>query len=312
MSELDARSSQFSSPMERLLYLRSTAYLTDLRGDALSTMAQQTRETFVRAGTRIFSADTPQKHIYFLVEGQVDVHVDDLLVQRIEAPGGLGFLPLLGQAARRANFDAVSGCVMLELDADDMLELLEEDYFFLDSVIRALAGNIADAQAKLETAGLLQRTEPEMGEYPKAELDFVGRLKRLRVGPYAQSTMEALADLARRAQEVRYAAGDVIWREGELDQWGLHIVHGIVECRTESPARSFKMGANSSVGALQAQAQRPRAYTCVAETAVVGLRTESDSVNDIIEDHPDLGLMFLSFLSDMLFGLQIRLAKEGL
>ena len=44
MSELDLAVSNFASPMERLLYLRSTTYMSHLHGPALSTLAQRSRE----------------------------------------------------------------------------------------------------------------------------------------------------------------------------------------------------------------------------------------------------------------------------
>ncbi len=35
-------------------------------------------------------------------------------------------------------------------------------------------------------------------------------------------------------------------------------------------------------------------------------------LHSLLFDHPDMGLMFLSFMSDMLVGLQVRVAQEGL
>jgi len=309
MSDFDGLDARFASPMERLLYLRSAFYMSDLRGGALMSIANRSREVFVRAGTRLTSPEAPATDVYFLVEGEVSIWLDDEVVQRISPPGGVGFLAMLGEGARRSVSIADTPCQLLAVPISDVRELLEEDYFFLGSTISSLMGGIGEAQAKLESAGLISRTEPEMGEHPGGEMDFIQRLKRMRVGPYAACSLDALADLVTQAPEIRYAPGDVIWREGDPGDWGLNVAYGIVECSSESPPRTFRMGADSTVGVMQVQGQQPRAYTCIAETEVVAIKGEIELTNDIIEDHPDFGLTLLSFIADMMFDFTVRLAR---
>jgi CRP-like cAMP-binding protein len=310
MSELDAQVARFASPMERLLYLSSTSLMSDVHSSALATVAQRSKERLVRAGTTLFSPDQPATELFFVVEGEVSVCRGGVQIQKITPPGAVGFFPVFSKVARENIVTTTTGCVMLVLSTADILELFEEDFEYLMSSIRSMAGNIADAQAKLESLGELERSEPEMGEWREREMDFVQRLIRLREGPYAGCSLDALTSLARESCEIRYQPGDVIWNEGDEGGWGLHIASGVVRCHSDAPPRDFRMGSESVVGYLQANAQRPRAYTCVAETEIVALKADIEAAYDMIEDNLDLGMSFLSFMADMLMDLHVRIAGQ--
>lgn len=311
MTELDAPVARFASPMERLLYLRSTPFMSNMRGMALTTFAQRSRERFLRVGTSLFTPEQPATEVFFIVEGEVIVRRGEQVVQRIGPRGGVGFFPLLASGAPQNTAVVETACVALVLTAADVLEVLEEDFGFMENCIRGLAAEMADSQQHLESQGWLERSEPLLGELPTAGLNFVQRLSRLRMGPYAHCSLDALSDLARQAEEVRYAPGDVIWREGDAGKWGLHVVYGIVECTAEVVPRQFRMGAESVIGYLQVQAERPRAYTCVAETEVIALRGETEISYDIIEDNPDLGMVVIAFMIDRVLQLQAEIAQRG-
>ena len=175
--------------------------------------------------------------------------------------------------------------------------------------MRGLSGQLANTQRDLELRGILERSEPRPGPYPETALDTIQRLARLRTGPWANVNLEPLMELARLAEEVRFESGEVIWRKGEPASYGLNIVHGIVRCTSDDGRRVFRMGDDSVLGYLDANAGGPRPYDAVTETRVVALRLTSEQILDVLEDHQEVGVGFVRFLANIIVELNLKAAR---
>jgi CRP-like cAMP-binding protein len=303
---IDDSGRRFATPMERLIYLRSLPGVESMGRDGLMFLAQRSTEHFFPAGTEIFRPDRPVEGVHFVVEGLVRVWQEGRHLLDADAPGGIGFQPVLSRSAIGQRAVAVVDGVTLEIQRDHLFELMEDDFDFAASVIRQLAGRFVSAQRELELRGLLDRSEPEEVAYPEEGLDLVQRLSRIGRGPFADVNLEGLLHLGRRYPEVRVKAGTVFWEQGEPSTWGLHTVYGVVSC--ESDERCFRMGPDSVVGVLEAYSGQPRSYRAVAETEVVAPRAEMSAFFDVLEDNFDIAIGFLEFLSTILLKLSVRVA----
>ena len=303
---MDAR---YVGPVERLIYLRTLPTISLLPPGELAQMAHNTRERFFKKGSRLIEEGREAGHVFFIVEGVVSTRREGRIMQLIEPPFAVGFLPVLSHDPNGIEARAETDVVALELSADDLFDAMEDNFSLVEQGIRQMSKQLAEQQQRLESRGLLERTEPIPGPAVDHPLDLVQRLVLLRrSGPFKDTSLDPLSELARRNIEVRYEPGAVLWRAGEPSSWGLHIVHGIVRCEAPDGTRSFRMGYDSVLGYSETYGRAPRSYDAIAETQVVGLRGDAEIFFDILEDNFDVGMTFLSFLATILTGLYEKVA----
>jgi CRP-like cAMP-binding protein len=302
----DAR---YVGPVERLIYLRTLPSFGALPPEELAHLARNTHERFFRRGSRLLEEGREAAHVYFIVEGTVSTRRGGRVMQIIEPPWAVGFLPVLSNDPEGTEARAESDVVALELSGDDLLDAMEDNFSLLEAGIRLMSKQLAELQERLESRGLLERTEATPGPAIPHPLDLVQRLVLLRRnGPFRTASLDPLSELARRYVEVRHEPGSVLWRAGDPSSWGLHLVHGVVACNAPDGRRSFRMGHGSVLGLSEALGRAPRSYDAIAETQIVGLRAETNTFVDMLEDNFDIGLSFMRFLATLLTRLYERVA----
>ncbi len=303
------RDARFIGPVDRILYLQSTANLGDIGPEALYALAHRLQERFFKKGSLLLEEGKLCDRVFLLVEGRVSLRRTDRTYRTLSPPGSAGLLAALSQNPAGTEARAEDDCLVLEMTIDDFWNATEDSFELLMSVIRQLTRQTATLQRDLERNGLLPRDKPIETPFPERPLDLVQRLVVLRRGgPFQNASLNPLTELAERAVELRLEPGTVLWREGEPSDYGVNIVHGIVACSGDGGKRRFRMGPGSVLGTLETMGQLPRSYDAVAETQLVALRGNVENLFDLLEDNFDLGRSFLSFLASVLDKLYERAA----
>lgn len=300
---------RFTSAIDRLIYLRGLPDLAKVDGGELAILAQHARERFFAASSQLLRQGERPDAMHFIVEGQVDVSRDGIVHQTCKSPHSVGFIPLLARNPEGVAAVAAVDTLTLEIPGPQMLELVEDNFNFLLAVLRGLSEQLGTTQRDLELRGLLERSEPQEGPYPEEPLDMVQRLTRLRRGPYVSVNLEPLIEMSRFTEEIRAEPGEVLWREGDAAEYGLTIIHGIVRCTSSDGRRAFRMGNDSVLGYLDANARLPRAYDAVTETRLVALKGTTESYHDILEDHQEVGVAFVTFMANIITELRVKAAR---
>jgi CRP-like cAMP-binding protein len=101
-----------------------------------------------QAGTVIFEQGDPAKHLYIVVEGQVDIifKPDDgaeINVARIRSGGVVGWSAALGSPAYTSSAVCSTECMMLRLRGEDLRDLYERDPETGTMLLERLAAVIA-------------------------------------------------------------------------------------------------------------------------------------------------------------------------
>lgn len=302
------RDARFVGPHERLLYLRSLPQAPFLDADAYAAFALALRERWFRRGALLAREDELPRAVHFVVDGAVTARKDGLELLRVEPPFGVGFLSVLSE--QPLELRAEEDTLTLQLRAEDLLTFLEDHFLFLRNAFRLTGKSIAELQEELELLGVMDRAAPAPGVLPADPLDLVQRLEVLtQGGPFGEAALDAVVELARGADEVRLAPGDVLWREGDAATFGMHLVGGEIRCVGRDGKLDFGLGAGDVIGHLDAFAETPRRYDAVAETAVVGLRTDTERFFDVLEDNFGLARSFLGFMNRTLISLHVRRAQ---
>jgi CRP-like cAMP-binding protein len=196
-----------------------------------------------------------------------------------------------------------------EINVDDMEDIFEDSYPIMLAVMRGFAREILAARRRIApTAGFeASITDPKRRANP---LSLVERILFVRnLVAYGRAKVEAIADLALEMQQNDFAAGTVLWREGDPATYSYLIANGVVDCQS-SQGHKFRLGPDSVVGSIDSMAEQPRWFTATCETDVSALRSQVAHLIDVIEDQPDMGIDMLRVLARILSQLQGRLDAE--
>jgi CRP-like cAMP-binding protein len=305
---LEARS---VSHVERVLLLRKTAAVGTLPAAALARVAEYARERSFRPGALLLRDGEPAGALYYVVEGEVGLVRRGRDAGVARAGAGVGELVLLARDPAGLEARARTEVLALELSQESVLEIFDDHFDIFHHVLR---------ETSRQLIRLLRRAPRDTSEAAptlrgrrigERELDLVERILYLRQAPpFAQSSINALAELSRSLTEVRFEAGTVLWSEGSSSRVIFLLAEGRVRCRS-SQGFALDVGGGNALGALEALGDLPRWYEAVAETPLVTLVADVDTLLDIFEDNMEMGADYLAILAGWTLGIYERLAERG-
>ncbi len=298
------------STIQRLIILRSFEGFADLSPSEVNALADLTRKRFFKEGAVLSEEGAPTRSIQFIVSGKVALSRHGHDMSEFGPGSAVGGLNWLARDPDTPRMVALEDTVTLEVLVEDMEDLFEDNFGFFVGVCRAMVRIILELRRQLgQRAGYDEDGEP--APYPERELDLVERIFHLRQTlTFAHTRIEALANMARAAVEVRLSPGDVLWREGDMPDRLLFPVCGLVRASTkEGQEFTFKPG--GSFGGLDLLANQPRWYTVEVVEPMVALQFDQELFLDMLEDHPAMARDFQGVLAQGLLGLMEKQAGHA-
>lgn len=282
--------------LERVMRLRAFEAFADLPPAQIAGFAKLAVERFLPAGTVIQPAGTPAREVHYLIEGEVELRRAAHPAQRLGPRSVINGLASLAQVRRSDEVVAVTDTTLLSFTHEDQKDVFEDNFEICRRVMRAVAAAYLDAQlAAGPAAG--QATTSEALLVPTS-MDMVDRIAVLRAAtPFDRAPLEALAELAQYAPEVRYPAGQRLWNAGDEAGWGVAVMIGCLSGSADGVRRELRFPAGTVAGALDTLAGRARWFDAVSETEVVALRIEANPLFDLLEDHTDMALQLLGSMA---------------
>jgi CRP-like cAMP-binding protein len=206
---------------------------------------------------------------------------------------------------------AETDTVALELPADTLMEIFDENFAILHHIIREVSRQIIEQVVKVPTAVATLSAQAHGPATTAGELDLVERIFFLRRSPvFTNASISALAQLSRGLTEVRLGPETRLWREGEATGWGALIVSGTVRC-TSSHGHDFAAGPGVPLGTLDAVGQVPRWFDAVTETPVIALQGSMQTLVDVFEDNFNMAMDYLSVMARWLLVILDRSLASG-
>lgn len=276
-----------------LITLRAAPEFAALDADVIAALAQIFEEKLYPRGSRLARAGAPVAAASFILEGRVSMDRPHHLVVD---HGPIGLPELLARDPAGLDARAETDVRALSAPAAALHDLLEENFNFLSGALEGLArGNLALAQLATDDRWL----QPPV-EHPATSTDRPLRLaERIiwlnAVLYFADSRVEAVAEIARVSTEVRHAAGTPLWKNGDDSGTFWLILSGEVECRGAFGTARARAG--NALGGLESMARVPHWYDATTATPIRALVTARDAVLDVIEDQVDLGVDLVRFLA---------------
>lgn len=282
------------SILERVLYLKMLDRDADLRSADLAVVAELSKERFFAKGAVLYRDGEPVEKLQLIVEGSVEVAYGGLKVAEMSHGDALGWLTYLARDSRGLMAQAKTDVRTLEIDAEAMMEVLEDrfslTYGFLKGLCRRLLAALVESPWAFQSLRSLELPAP-----PRAEMDFVERLGFLRQARLFQHTsINSLAELSRSLNEVRFDAGTEIWHRGDVSGSYFLVIEGAVTCRAVERAIDFGFGPGAPLGALESLAEMPRFYDATTKTPIWALHGSTEALLDVFEDNFEMATEFLS------------------
>src|SRR5262249_27977623 len=139
-------------------------------------------------------------------EGRLRVQRDGWDLGEVAVASGVGALSILARDQQGIEAVAVTDVVTLELHADAFLEVLEDNFTIMAHLLQEVARELVDLMVR--TPEILRPVSMQPVTGVKSGLNLVERIFFLRqAAPFARSSINALAELARGMAELRFDPG---------------------------------------------------------------------------------------------------------
>jgi CRP-like cAMP-binding protein len=295
----------------RLLALRKLPMLATLPTEELAFVAERSREHLFPRGSALLREGEPIAALRFVVEGRVHMTRRGLRLGHANPGAAVGGLGMLAREDLGIGAIAEQDTLVLEFDADDVFEILEDRFAVLHHILREMAGDVVRLAKRLPPGS--RPPFPRMeGLLPPRDLDLVERILFLRqTAAFSRSSINALAELSRGLSEVSFDPGVTLWREGEASAGTLLLLSGRVRCTSES-GLAFEAGPGVPLGSIDAVAELPRWFHALTETRVVALHADREGLIDVFEDNTDMAFDYLAVLAKAMLSMLETMAEGAL
>jgi CRP-like cAMP-binding protein len=300
-------------PLERVLFLKTLGPLEALDLADIAVFAENAQEGQFAPGETILRAGERACSYHVITEGRVRAEGGEYPEPAVLGPrDGFGFLPMLAGLPEGLQATAEEATLTLMFEDDVIHDILEDHFSVLLNLVRNLARIMLVERRRIPPSTYLAPAEGLFQKTPE-RIDLVERIVLIRRpgSPFANSSLEALAQLARSTPEVRFREGQTVWRIGEPSPLMYVIVSGRIVCTGADGAVLFRAGPGYPLGNLERLCGQPRWFTAVCETPVVALRGDTEDFLDILEDHFDMARDFVSAMARNLIALRREIARQG-
>lgn len=297
--------------VERLLHLKKAPLFGTLKPELLSVIADAARPRVHRKGALLLREGEHAPANHFLIEGRVHLEHGGQVVGHAEPGAAIGGLGIVARLPATVTASADTDALTLELDADTMLDLLEDHFGILRHFLREVTGRIIQGWQRLPTAPPPLRAGRRQAPIAARDLDLVERIFFLRrVVPFDRASINALAELARSLSEVHFEPGARLWNEGEAARHVILVVAGKADCSSRG-GFDVEAGPGMPLGALEAIAGLPRWYDVDVSAPLTGLSSDIEVLFDVFEDNLEMALQFLTAMAQWLRQLSEQIAEQA-
>ncbi|MBL9027909.1 MAG: cyclic nucleotide-binding domain-containing protein [Myxococcales bacterium] len=269
---------------DRILMLRTNPNFAPLEDEDLLRIARHARVRRAKRGTVLTREGQPLERVVLVTEGRVVVRHEGRPIADIRGQGGVGLLSLFAGLTVTPHAEVLEDSVLLELPAEVVRTNVFDSFPIARNTLRLLALGLLERRGNLPAA----QREPSLGVWRDREPTVVERVLRFRESPdFGGAHLDAIAEIARRATDVRFPEGASLWSMGDAPSFSLAIEYGRVRC-TNQDGDSVVIGAGTALGILDALAGAPRVYDAVALTPVIATNLDTTTWLAVLEVFPEL------------------------
>ncbi len=299
------------SPLDRALFLKAQPYLEGLASTALAALAQYTEESFFARKQAVYTRGVPPDKVYFLASGGVRIQYAADQPFDVLSPGGVGLVEHLAQSEEPPAAWALEDTLALSLDAGSFMQIIEDDFLLYMSIAGSLARATIEALNDWGSKRPAERgfSEDRLQE-TFATLNLVHRLALAREAPFFRgSNLTVLTELLRFQQPRVLRAGEPLFEEGGAVESMALILDGTFVTTSRRGETLHPVG--SMLGGWEIFTQQARHETARAVTPARIIEIDRTLFTDVLEDHDEFAVDYLSKLSRRVIELRYSRPKEA-
>jgi CRP-like cAMP-binding protein len=292
--------------VERELFVRSFVPSARPRVGVISEVAELLEERVVPAGTQLYARGTPASHMFWVVEGKVELREEGRAPFTFGPRSTVGALDAFQGIPHTRDAIAVEDSILFRLDVERYLDVLEDNFEFLKGMIQFMFEGLEALSLSLgfeATYGPLRPApSAEFGFGMQEKFGFIEGLLALRHDPLFRAIgVQVVVRLAQLGRFVERPRGAELWTPGERHDALLWLVAGQLEGQhREQPGWRGTFGALvdvdvEPVAPLVTLSNREPRYRLVAQSPVVLVEIPKESWFDVMEDHPSFMRGMLAF-----------------
>ncbi len=258
--------------------------------DQLAHLLAIARQVDVPAGHVLYESARPATTVFQVMSGEIAMHAPEAPSWRVAAGGTAGFVDFMQSRPHSRTAVTATPARLLELDAADYLEYLEDNFEVSHRMLSWLSHEvIADAVARPEAQLLLASAgAAKLPSFAKVELPTVERLMILsRMPAFRGASTQGIANLAQSAVEARFGPGEVIVTAGSSATVVSLLVEGAVELQSPAGLRVKRAG-RDFLAHVEELSTAPRLNSVIALSPLIVLQIEREELLDRLEEHADL------------------------
>jgi CRP-like cAMP-binding protein len=283
--------------VERILYLKQLPVIGTLPSPDLALVAERMRERFFKKGEWLLREGEPARAFFAVIDGNLHVSREGSTIGHTRAGGVVGGFAIIGRDPRGLSVRAEADTLVLEVEADAVFDILEDNFGIMHHVLRDIARQLIGIIERQPNPWAHIPIPPDPGMARPRELDLVERIFFMRQSsPFRRASINALAELSRGFTEVRPEPGTTLWKVGDPAGFVSLLVSGEVTCTTPR-GMAQRLGPGTPLGSIEATAELPRWYTAVTRTQVTALNGPIDSLIDVFEDNFAMAMDYTALMA---------------
>lgn len=295
-------------PVARLLLLKRISWLAGLSTTDLAAIGDHAQDRFWPRGSVLLRAGETVGAVHVLIEGRVRLRRRGRDLGCTAAGTVIGASLLLADDAEGLEAVAETDALTLAIDRESALDILDERFEIYRGALRETCRELVEIF--VSSPGEAAPAPVALPAAPAHDLDLVERIVLVRSRPpFEACSINAIAELSLRLEEVPLPAGTVLWRRGDRAERMLFVASGSVRC--EPAEQGFRVGPGQPLGTLELLGELPRWYDAEVEVAGTALGGAGEQLLDLFEDNVDMGITFLSYLTRGLIEQQERAAERA-
>lgn len=271
-----------------VLLLRSLPLMVGMSAEDSVLLAEHGLPRRYQPGQPVELEGPNGRRVHLLCEGTVRIEGPDYTEDSV-APDAIGFAAIIAEAPTPTAV-AVTPCTTVELSADFVMQIFEDNFGFCRNALRGMCQFLLGNWDGLPKESALPEVPPICDD------TLVDRLQHLSGSFLDQASLEAAVELARGAEPIAFQPGERMMREGEVARTWLSIVRGNVYC--ENGNGSTQVGRQMVLGVLDVMAEWPYSYSAYAVGEVLAYRHQIDRLLSVLRAHPDLTMGLLRRLAE--------------
>jgi CRP-like cAMP-binding protein len=288
----------FSQQIERELFVRRMTW-TEMTENQLAQWLSTFRDVVFLKGETIYAKGAASDHIYFLSEGDVELSSPEHDSWQFTGTSVIGILDAMVDRPHSRTATAISDVKGLVLRTDDYFDFYEDNSDLTQLSLEGNAASLHEMFLKYRDPErlLLGPSETTLVRTHDQALSLVERLLVIRgMHVFRSAPTQALVALATGAREMKFSAGEVLFRQGDPSTIFWMVANGRVVAERETPRIRAVRGPGDLVENIAAFGSSERQYTATAESDVTLLLVDKEDLLDRIEEHFDLARSIMSYL----------------